>query len=352
MLRSLLFLAFLMNTWSAANDYNKDVFDKLCEIKKKTMALFNAHQDHSQINKSLYEAIYGSEESARFDDNGDVKFGGACSLTAHGRSEVCNYKTGNSGSSGKNGCFADSLFGTFLCLCTPGSGDAGTLCGFGKVGDGAVWSGFAGVGHEKVLFSKVLEKVKEQCTGELPNVLNNDNKLNNLITAIEAVTGRLKEIGGYLYLGDGRGVCSGINRNEVCVAYKKVSGKNEADIPWVKRIYKVLEDLQKVIHQRTEHKNSKTEPKTYSQLGNSVENVDHKENSDNITDKNDEKSEDTEEKTNTVKSQSISREDLQRRKRRIQKSTETNIASLATDTNEDGSIQTNPKWPFLTTLFI
>ncbi|CCD13392.1 Variant surface glycoprotein [Trypanosoma congolense IL3000] len=348
----LILLFLLIGSWTAANDYNKDVFDKLCDITKNAKALLTAHQDHSEFNRSLHEAIYGSVESARFDDNGDVKLGKACSLSASGRSELCNYKKGAITSSGKNGCFADSLFGTFLCLCTPGSGDDRTLCGFGRVGGGVVWLRLTRVDHERVLFKEVWKNIKEQCTGVLPNMLNNENKFESLKTAVKTVTGSLKEIDGYLYLGDGGSVCSGTNKNDFCVAYEKASEKKGTDIPWVKRIYDALEDLQKILQQRQKHRIPKPEPTVHSQLGDSVESVEYKERSDNITNKSDEKDEEAKGKTNTVKSQSISREDLQRRKRNIQKSTETNIASLATDHNEDSTSLTNTNGPLLATLLI
>ncbi|CCD13411.1 unnamed protein product [Trypanosoma congolense IL3000] len=171
---------FLFPIWkvSPVENCNKDVCNNLCDITKRASSFLRLQEWNENVKHDLEEAIYGKRGRAQFKKDGKVDFGEDCDLFDSGRSQLCSFKGRGNQGTGRNGCFADNLFGAFLC--TPGSGDARTLCGLGKVGKGAVWSGFAGAGHEKVLFNKVLEKVKEQCTGELPNVLNNDNKLNDL----------------------------------------------------------------------------------------------------------------------------------------------------------------------------
>ncbi|CCD13996.1 Variant surface glycoprotein [Trypanosoma congolense IL3000] len=229
----------------------------LCEVlRTASRVLNNTRVSHK---KELEEAIYGSNSRARFKKDCTVTLKGACaSGPLNGRSVFCKYFTRGHVGQGGHGCFAESLFGTFLCVCAPGEKEAGVrnLCGVSVTEyDGKTWSGSwvkDNSDQEEVLFKRVLDKVREKCIEESQMESDETEELGNLKKAMEAFKRKIeaeKDRGrGYFYLGgNGKTDCSGKSGKDICAAYQMDKMDNKAEIPWVGKIERALSYLEKEI---------------------------------------------------------------------------------------------------------
>ncbi|CCD17477.1 unnamed protein product, partial [Trypanosoma congolense IL3000] len=119
---------------SASGD---DLFDKLCNITKLSTALLSMDRNSGPLR----EAIYGRDDWAHFETSGRVKIGWHCNELKL-RNTLCAHYTGGRHGLGQDGCFAESLLGTFLCICAPpGGGQPSFFCHNKSVPSGAGWSG-------------------------------------------------------------------------------------------------------------------------------------------------------------------------------------------------------------------
>ncbi|CCD14162.1 Variant surface glycoprotein [Trypanosoma congolense IL3000] len=351
--RMLLFL-FLVESVNATPGYNKEVFDKLCEITRRASSSLSSARSNAVANKSLYEAIYGTVDSAQFAENGDIFLGTACGIYSHGRGEVCSYKSGVLGGSGKNGCFADSLFGTFLCVCTNGHREDKDLCGIGEVGGGELWSGWGGqgLGEKTELFKKVWEKIKEICTDKTGRKLGGEVQLDFLKTSVDNLRRSLNHHNSvYFYLGGiGASHCTGVISGDACVAYKE-SVTGTANILWADKINEAIESL-KTVRSKAK-KSASLAGITGSPAANMVpgENVVLEERNEPASHKTNDQQESEITQTQTATTAGHSEGEKSRGKRSTQISQETEISPLTLE-HEEGSPTTKPQWLLMAALLI
>ncbi|CCD12861.1 Variant surface glycoprotein, partial [Trypanosoma congolense IL3000] len=213
----------------------------------------------TQELKLLREAVYGSDKkNALINVSGHVTPSLRCGYPLNGRTPLCTYYRGHPGTVvglRKDGCFAESLFGTFLCICTPGEEQlpVRNLCRVAGLEYGDKWSGKwgrRGLEDKKTLFGKVLGSVMKACTEESRGEQDDSNGLEKLEKSVNNIKKKLKpgKREGFSYLGGSDNVieCSGVNGQDVCVAHQR--GVDEARIPWVEKIEEVLDQLKPVFH--------------------------------------------------------------------------------------------------------
>ncbi|CCD16398.1 unnamed protein product [Trypanosoma congolense IL3000] len=136
MWRRVLLVLMVVGNGLGASGNNQDVFEKLCRIAGNVSALMG---NDNVVKSPLKEALYGGNGEAHFDEDGT--FRGGCGLWHHARSQYCSHMGPNHHPTNGHGCFADSLAGTFFCLCVKGNGGEKDLCRLGNnLGDGAGWT--------------------------------------------------------------------------------------------------------------------------------------------------------------------------------------------------------------------
>ncbi|CCD16602.1 Variant surface glycoprotein [Trypanosoma congolense IL3000] len=252
MWRMVLLVLFVVGNGLCASKNNEEVFEKLCNIAGNVSVLM---EKDSGATSPLEEALYGTVGRARFNDDGTFAVNN-CGLGHQMRSHFCSYKLG-AGSSG-HGFFADSLLGTFLCLCTEGHQNEQNLCGLGNVGDNARWTGW---NHPpENLLKSVWKKIKEQCITQKRNKLSNSADWEKLESVVNNVSVSLKDVKeGYGTLGgtDTNGICSGTSQGDACVTYK-ANGGNEPNIPWANKIKDAIQKLNQTQSQTRSQKSAQT----------------------------------------------------------------------------------------------
>ncbi|CCD13887.1 Variant surface glycoprotein [Trypanosoma congolense IL3000] len=215
--------------------YDNDTERKLlCKIFISATNVMKKYEE----NKILKETIYGTRGRALFNERGTVELPWSCGLSGTGRGSLYDYYHGG-------GCFADSLVGTFMCLCTHGgNSDSKNFCRLGNVGGVEIWSGWETKESTKDLFEKVWKKVRESCFKESRSSPGGEDDLRNLREVMKNVREQLRQGNEYFYLGgkEERSGCSGVNGDDVCVRCTGVS-KDNAIIPWMKKIDGALEKL-------------------------------------------------------------------------------------------------------------
>ncbi|CCD13439.1 Variant surface glycoprotein [Trypanosoma congolense IL3000] len=234
--------------------YDDGIFSKLCDVVRKTRALYRLQEANSTVKKTLEQAIYGTQTTALFNDDGNVEISGNCGSQKM-RNLLCTYHSGGLMMYGKGGCFAESLLGTIMCVCTPGSfkSNIGSLCGADtKKYNGKTWWGrWLDSKEQKELIKEVWEEVKENCPEDGGYKLQDEEKLNDLKRSLDTLRETLKPTIGLnlFYLGgSGWGGCSGSNGDSVCALYKgNVADKKSVNIPWMTKIVTTLEDLSKTL---------------------------------------------------------------------------------------------------------
>ncbi|CCD16827.1 Variant surface glycoprotein [Trypanosoma congolense IL3000] len=247
-------MALLSVRFLVAEGYNDGVFKKLCDVLRKTRALYKLEKDNSTLKKSLEQAIYGTQTTALFNDDGGVEINQNCGGLKM-RSYLCTFYGGAPAWHGKDGCLAESLFGTIMCVCTPGDSKSGIInfCGVDiKNYKGKTWSGkWLNSEEQNELIKKVLREVNEKCPEDGGHGLQGEAKLKDLKNSLDALKEKLKPtIGGnFFYFGEnGWGGCSGTNGDNVCASYKgSMANKKNINIPWMQKIVTTLEDLSKTV---------------------------------------------------------------------------------------------------------
>ncbi|CCD11705.1 Variant surface glycoprotein [Trypanosoma congolense IL3000] len=239
----LLVLVFVGGT-SLAKENNEDIFEKLCYIAGNVSVLM---KKDGEAKSTLDKALYGDEEGTRFKEDGTFTADG-CGLGHIMRNQLCSHMPGGYpplGGSDRHGCFADSLFGTFLCLCTKGSNREQDLCGLSNLGGVGSWTSWRGDDHEQNLFKAVWGGVKQKC------FKNNTVDMETLKSAVEGIKGKGQQQNGKYYATLGvtntNGICTGTNPGDACVTYPADSG--EPKIPWADKILKAIEKLNKTHNQ-------------------------------------------------------------------------------------------------------
>ncbi|CCD14654.1 Variant surface glycoprotein, partial [Trypanosoma congolense IL3000] len=216
----------------------------LCNVFKAATGVLRNEKNKPQLK----DAIYGAKGGTKFRDDGSIETRGNCVGTLSGRSVLCDYHK-NSGrvglGLGKNGCFAESLVGTFFCVCTPGDESTQGLCGLKEFGSVGTWSGrFSGIKLNETLFKDVWKKLNKTCNDDSEGEQDYKKQLENLKTATEAVRKRIERshVSGFFLLGQGTSFpCSGETNKNICAAYQAKGGKPY--VPWLDKIELVLRDL-------------------------------------------------------------------------------------------------------------
>ncbi|CCD16069.1 unnamed protein product, partial [Trypanosoma congolense IL3000] len=129
-----LFGVFVEIVKSKSVHYNGQEKGLLCQVYTAARhVLTHAVEPHK---RELEEAIYGPKDRAHFTADGEVNLKWKCSNAPRGRGGLCTYFN-------VDGCFAESLYGTFMCLCTPGvrTESGKTYCGVDASRYSGTWSG-------------------------------------------------------------------------------------------------------------------------------------------------------------------------------------------------------------------
>ncbi|CCD12293.1 Variant surface glycoprotein [Trypanosoma congolense IL3000] len=200
--------------------------------------------------RQLTDAIYGAGGSIKFRDDGSIEKDGNFFGQIGWRSVLCDYHEKDvrlALRARSNGCLAESLVGTFSCVCTPGDKNAQGLCGMKDLGSFGTWSGsFSGNELNQTLFKGVWNKLNEICNDGSENEQDYREKLKNLRRSVERIRRKIEASNGIgsLVLGQGRRIpCSGETTRHICAVYQEESGR--PDTPWVKKIEVALGELEK-----------------------------------------------------------------------------------------------------------
>ncbi|CCD14391.1 Variant surface glycoprotein [Trypanosoma congolense IL3000] len=233
-----------------ARTSSEAIYRQLCNITNDAVAILRLNGKRS----ALREAIYGRYGRALFNDNGIVTIPARCGDAPSGRGVLCNYfKGGRQG----DGCLAESLLGTLMCVCAPGARDDKKLCGTEPWEfDGAWWGGFGSNKERDSLFKDVWKKVISKCLVGNKHHSSTLEKLKSLEQTLKAIRGTLRSRawGGtnYFYLGQSAVTScgGGIHDGEgICVAYRGGSGetKDSVNIPWITEIEKATNELIEIV---------------------------------------------------------------------------------------------------------
>ncbi|CCD15453.1 Variant surface glycoprotein [Trypanosoma congolense IL3000] len=335
---------FLVVIGLCSSENNENVFLKLCHIAGNVSALMGKENGEAKI--SLEQALYGKDGIASFGEDGSVLTVYGCGLGNDMRPQLCSHKVGEARLSGlgQPGCFADSLFGTFLCLCVPG-GDKSDLCGLGNDVTGiGVWSGGWNSGVTPGLLKRVWDKIKNRCFKHITTTEDTSGHLEDLKNSVDKIKEETKQKkfsnghGGY-YLGGNstNGHCRGDQPQDGCVTYPDKSGN--PDIPWAD---KILEGLKKLNETRTHQKAS-------SQNSAQAGHQDHEDHSDHASEETDDDHEDDEGEEESVHNstpQDPPNKPRSKRKRRSTKKqpTEQPVEPLKAILHDDSSFLPQPFW--------
>ncbi|CCD12975.1 Variant surface glycoprotein [Trypanosoma congolense IL3000] len=317
----------------AVHCHNEPEQKLLCNIFRQSERVLQKFVD----TELLKEAIYGpTKGNALISKDGNLTLSSSCHTPVL-RNEYCKYSRSERA---KDGCFAESLLGTFFCICAPGAQrvNVNNLCGVDITRNFYLWHGPfpPNEGDIEELFDSVWKDVISNCTGESESVGSGNEELEKLRKAVEDVENTIKQDRNsfYYYLGgSGEKDCSGSDGKNVCAAYRKKDGiVSKAHIPWVKKIKEAITQLQKVererqdldFMERTTRKQSESiaAPAHHAGKGNA---------------------ELTDQREGIVTPPNSSRT-LPKTEISTKTSPITNIPHLATYLNEDGSLLTNQKW--------
>ncbi|CCD16112.1 Variant surface glycoprotein [Trypanosoma congolense IL3000] len=245
-------IVFILSHYSvkAVNCHNEVEQKLLCDIFRQSGRVLQKYEDAELIE----EAIYGpTDNNAQIINFGNVTLGTSCHTPVL-RDAFCRYLGGERV---ENGCFAESLLGTFFCVCAPGArrGYVDKLCGVSIKPHVDSWFGSIPLGQDKIeeLFDSVWGYVIRNCTGVSESVGSGNEELEKLRKAVEEIENTIKpDRNGFFYLGGSVWKdCSGLNGRDVCAAYKKKDGSDsKAHIPWVEKIKEAITHLQKVERER------------------------------------------------------------------------------------------------------
>ncbi|CCD13314.1 Variant surface glycoprotein [Trypanosoma congolense IL3000] len=331
------------------NAINEDVYYKLCNITKTVTGLLK----YKVENDALREAIYGSSDGALFGEDGGLK-GGKCGYGKM-RSQLCIVSNRHTLGIGKDGCYAESLFGSFYCLCTPGSNkeNVGTLCGrnvqvYRNKGWWHEWHSSMNV---EDLFDDVWKNVIKQCSGVSQNNQDMKDKLENLKRALMNLNESFgKSENGLFYYGGNRGTfCNGITQGDACLGYPRAS-KDNVSIPWMKKIEDAIEKLENTeqysLKAADQSPTAGSAPSAYIDSGEDVSEGKYKKPTsqlpsaaENISDQKG----NGESQPQSIGNNGDSSASRPRNKRSTEGSTIINVASLSSEGSDDGTLLTSPK---------
>ncbi|CCD12797.1 Variant surface glycoprotein [Trypanosoma congolense IL3000] len=261
--RNVLLVLTFLHFDTITGEYNITKHHRLlCDVFEKAQKVLRLYGGNGNMTDSLKDAIYGTKSTALFEQGGKVIVNEECNKNSNGRDDFCKF---HKGISYGRGCFAGSLVGTLMCLCTPGSNDAINVCGVAASQYGQKWVGSEKRSEQNAhLFQKVWEKVVRDCHGKNEDGKNSEEVLANLEKAAKAVQEKLEQRNVtstdnsiYFYLGGDSKVthCIGINggdnylnhaANGLCVQYQGEASTKNATIPWVEKIEETIKKLKGV----------------------------------------------------------------------------------------------------------
>ncbi|CCD13223.1 Variant surface glycoprotein [Trypanosoma congolense IL3000] len=340
-----------------AGGSDDDLFDKLCNMTKLASALVSMEGK----SRKLSEAVYGMQRRGQFRTTGDVSLGVGCARPRT-RNTLCTHYRFEPLARGPDGCFAESLLGTLLCICTPPeSGQSSFFCHdkFGPSGSG--WTGPWGQAKHNDLFKDLWNHVLQGCLVPDRTLGNTFLEIGQLEQALASINGSLKkgQQPAFLYLGKAGKTCAGQDAEDVCAAYP--AGVGQAQIPWLKKIKEALEILQKLVHPAKDAKQASE--KSYQEdvvaQDNQMEEADRaaelviEENpqpqqKDNETEPKHEKKED--EKKTTVRHAPTERSSNSSKRKTVQDSPFTDLPHLAINPDDESSIILRPTLTILAAL--
>ncbi|CCD11698.1 Variant surface glycoprotein [Trypanosoma congolense IL3000] len=328
----MIFFVFFRYLVEAVHCHNELEQELLCDIFRQSERVLQKFED----DEPLKQAIYGpTDNNAQIIKFGNVTLGTSC----HGpvlRDQFCRY---HGSKRGKDGCFAESLLGTFFCICAPGArrGYVDNLCGVGIRRHVDSWYGYTPQREDEIeeIFGNVWKDIISNCTGGSESVESGNEELEKLRKAVEEVENTIKpDRNGFFYnLGwSGGKDCSGSDTKDVCAAYQKKDGSgSKAHIPWMEKIKETVTQLQKMERER---QYLDTRKRTTGKNSESMTTLTHHAEG---------YAELTVQSEGTVTPPSSDRTPS-KTKISTETSPITNIPHLATDLNEDGTPLTNQKW--------
>ncbi|CCD12014.1 Variant surface glycoprotein [Trypanosoma congolense IL3000] len=342
-----------------------DVYKHLCEITRNVVALLGLHRNRS----ALRDAIYGKKGRAIFDEEGIVTVQEHCGGVPSGRAILCNHFKGDLPGNAQDGCLAESLLGTFMCVCAPGGREAKMLCGMEPwKADGTWWGGFLAKQNREKLFRDVWRKLIGKCLVESEIHTSTEINLKSLETSLKAIRESLRSSasGGtnYFYLGEPEVTsCSGgVNSGEgICASYRGglLETKHSVKIPWLSEIEKTTNELLGKITEPSSESHGQVDPSFSEKKANipipAAANEAPEENEAlkpvNIAAKGNIQLKNIQPEPQVNESMQITNLAKPEEKRKPTKYNVVDIPHLAIDPNEDFSILTNQKWLLLSILF-
>ncbi|CCD13942.1 Variant surface glycoprotein [Trypanosoma congolense IL3000] len=343
---------------SDSGDGNVEEKELLCKVLTAAETILNNKNADGELYKDeLQKAIYGDKFRAKFDRTGSVSVGGYCH-TKSLRAQHCKYYTEGQRyfwGGGRDGCFSESLVGTFFCACTPGSpkSKVGDLCGVSTSEyQGGWWSSYSW--KKTALFQHVWDRVIQKCTNASGNVANILAELKTLKKSVDSVKEKIKRNGknnNFYYLGGtGQADCNANNVNEICAGYQG-KGEGGLNIPWVNKIENVIHEIKKVEKEKERIPRASDTATSPQAENNAAEAARVEENdaapllADPIASRNHEQIREEETENQSANKSSIPDEVPKSRvKRTTTNPSLTDIPHIATNPNEGGSFLTRQKW--------
>ncbi|CCD17646.1 Variant surface glycoprotein [Trypanosoma congolense IL3000] len=329
---AIIVLVFFHYFVEAVNCHNEPERELLCNIFRQSERVLQEFAKAELIK----EAIYGPmKENALIIKGEGVSLIPSCYRPIL-RNQFCEYLGSERV---KDGCFAESLLGTFFCICVPGAqrGTVSNLCGVDIGRHFDLWHGTFPMRDDETedIFGNVWRNVVGKCTGGSGNVESGSEELEKLRMAVEEVENKTRlGTNGFFYFGgsEEKG-CGGSDGRNVCAAYLKKDGSvSKARIPWVEKIKKAITQLQEM---KREKRSLDSREKTTGRNSESIVAPPHRTGEGNTE--------------LTVQSEGAGtppNSDRTHSKTKISTKTSpiTNIPHLATNLNEDGSLLTNQEW--------
>ncbi|CCD15060.1 Variant surface glycoprotein [Trypanosoma congolense IL3000] len=229
---------------------NEEAGTLLCNALRAAEAIRKHANVTQDIKDKIHTAVYGAAGGVQFTEDGRLSVGNNVPYRKqYGRHTVCEYYGKDRQVDKIGGAFAESLFGTFVCVCAPPITDRNAkLCGVYYWERRRAWSGYFNGGRiDKNLLRDVWLDVIGKCTASTKGHEGDLTRVDRLNVALMAVRSALRwrrGSEGYVYvLGETRDIqgCSGRNANDICAAYKYETGK--LAIPWEQSLRNLLHQL-------------------------------------------------------------------------------------------------------------
>ncbi|CCD16829.1 Variant surface glycoprotein [Trypanosoma congolense IL3000] len=338
----------------SGNGINGEVYDLLCNVTGSASALLKLNEGDGVVQSTLGDAVYGKGSRAQFSPTGTVSLSRRFGVSPTGRGPLCTYYRGTQARV-MDGCFTESLFGVLMCVCTPGEGSSGNLCGveISKY-KGGVWSSNFNRALPTDLLNEVWEKVIKNCTGSgagqdiaqyVEDLKIAVNKVRNSLTS-----GKISHT-DYFYLGekDNESNCNGVNGKNICAAYQ-INGKKKenVNIPWADKIDIAVSKIKPKVSRpavKATLAPAAAEHRVANPAGQAEEHVKPEPQAGPAPNETDEKAENGKLLTETARSPGISNVPTKSKLKRSPKTKPLNeIPHVATNIDEDGFSLTKPLW--------